>query len=203
MTANHDDDEIEQPQIYELIYDVSDRAKSMAPGLSTTLKVIVRILLVPGVLLGIGGIVPLLGFLGVSRGATGWLFAAATVIFILGLVILLLYGWRLRAYSLNVVHPDFEHQVAQLVDFADMSDDFVERIKGATQGGWGWKRIRAVWKLWRSKTYYSDRVDDLHQVRWFVPPRLNIAITIAVLQFWSAAILWGLFIVVGIIRLTS
>lgn len=203
MTANHDDDEIEQPQIYELIYDVSDRAKSMAPGLSTTLKVIVRILLVPGVLLGLGGIIPLLGFLGVSRGATGWLFGASIAILVLAFVILLLYVWRLRGYSRNVSHSDFEYQVAQLVDFADMSDDFVERIKGVTQGGWGWKRIRAVWKLWRSKTYYSDRVDDLHQVRWFVPPRLNIAITIAVLQFWSAAILWGLFIVVGIIRLTS
>lgn len=203
MTANHDDDEIEQPQVYELIYDVSERAKSIAPGLSATLKVVVRVLLVPGVLLGIGGIVPLLGFLGVSRGATGWLFGASIAILVLALVILLLYVWRLRAYSRNVSHPDFEQQVAQLVDFADMSDDFVERIKGVTQGGWGWKRIRAVWKLWRSKTYYSDRVDDLHQVRWFVPPRLNTAITIAVLEFWSAAILWGLFVVVGIIRLTS
>lgn len=203
MTANHDDDEIEQPQVYELIYDVSERAKSIAPGLSATLKVVVRVLLVPGVLLGIGGIVPLLGFLGVSRGATGWLFGASIAILVLAFVILLLYVWRLRAYSRNVSHPDFEQQVAQLVDFADMSDDFVERIKGVTQGGWGWKRIRAVWKLWRSKTYYSDRVDDLHQVRWFVPPRLNTAITIAVLEFWSAAILWGLFVVVGIIRLTS
>lgn len=203
MTANHDDDEIEQPQVYELIYDVSDRAKSIAPGLSATLKVVVRVLLVPGVLLGIGGIVPLLGFLGVSRGATGWLFGASVAILVFAFVILLLYVWRLRAYSRYVSHPDFEQQVAQLVDFADMSDDFVERIKGVTQGGWGWKRIRAVWKLWRSKTYYSDRVDDLHQVRWFVPPRLNTAITIAVLEFWSAAILWGLFVVVGIIRLTS
>src|SRR5690625_6604357 len=50
-------------------------------------------------------------------------------------------------------------EVAQLIDIADMSDELLARLRGAAGGGVSIKRIGALWDLWRTPNYFTDRID--------------------------------------------
>jgi|GEM_PF-3399795 len=188
---------------YELIYEISDRARAMAPAIAGTLRAVVIVLTFPAIILAISAIFPIAGLALIAKGAEGWAQITLFVITAIALLIELLFVHRTRQYMRVVRAPGFVEEVAQLIDIADMSDELLARLRGAGGGGVSIKRLGALWDLWRTPNYFTDRIDSLVLVRSFVPPRINFNIKLAVIQFWAVVIMWGLLIIMLIARLSG
>ncbi|HLS04357.1 MAG TPA: hypothetical protein VK030_06300 [Actinomycetales bacterium] len=190
-------------RVYDLIYEVSDRARAMAPPIATSLRAIVLVLVLPAFLLIIAGFLPILGVGLIARGAEGWAQIILVIMVAIALAIEVLFCVRLRQYWRVVGDPNFTNEVAQLIDIAEMSDDLVGRIQGVVAGETGMKRLRSVWELWRLPNYFSDRIKSLTLVRLFVPPLINRSIQLAIAQFWAVVLMWAALVITVIMRLTG
>lgn len=190
---------------YELIYEVSDRARALAPAIAGILRATVMLLTIPALFFAVSAAFPIIGTAIIASGASGFALILLTTITVIALIIEVLFIWRTRSYMRSVKDPDFVDEVAQLVDIADLSDEFVNRLQGAASAsnGLGMKRLRSLWDLWRTPSYLNDRIDSLTLVRHFVPPRINLNIKLAVFQFWSTLIMWGVLIIALIARLSG
>lgn len=188
---------------YELIYEVSDRARAMAPAIAGILRAVVVLVTIPAIFFSISVAIPIIGTALIAKAASGFALIALSVVTGVALIIELLFMWRTRAYGRAVKDPRFVDEVAQLIDIADMSDELLERFRGAASGGLGMRRLRALWDVWRTPSYLNDRIDSLRLVRHFVPPRVNFNIKLAVVQFWSTIIMWCVLIIAIIARLSG
>src|SRR5690625_3688037 len=154
----------------------------MVPGHLRSLTALVKLHNFPAIILAISAIFPIAGLALIAKGAEGWAQITLFVITAIALVIELLFVHRTRQYMRVVRAPRFVEEVAQLIDIADMSDELLARLRGAAGGGVSIKRLGALWDLWRTPNYFTDRIDSLLLVRSFVPPRINFNIKLAVIQ---------------------
>lgn len=188
---------------YELIHEVSDRARAMAPAIAGILRAVVVLVTIPAIFFSISVAIPIIGTALIAKSASGFALIALWAITVIALVIELLFIWRTRAYGRAIKDPNFVEEVAQLIDIADMSDEVLERLRGVASRGLGMRRLRAIWDVWRTPSYLSDRIDSLRLVRHFVPPRVNLNIKLAVAQFWSTIIMWCVLIIALIARISG
>src|SRR5690625_8043208 len=57
---------------YELIYEISDRARAIAPAIAGTLRAVVIVLTFPAIILAISAIFPIAGLSLIPKGAERW-----------------------------------------------------------------------------------------------------------------------------------
>lgn len=193
----------ETPRVYELIYDTSDRARALAPGIAASLRAVVILLRIPAIFFAISAALPILGTALIAGRASGFAQFVLFAITGIALAIEVLFIWRTRAYGSAIRQERFVDEVAELIDIADMSDELLDRIRAATGRGLGFQRLRKLWELWRTPNYFTERIGALKLVRNFVPPRINLNIRLAVAQFWSTLIMWFVLVVALIARLTG
>lgn len=203
MTVGDHPAEPKRPRSYDLVYEVTDRARAMAPTIAGLLRAVVFLVMVPGFFFAISALFPIIGTALIASGASGFGLFVLIAVVVIALVIEILFTVRLRQYSRAVKNPHFVAEVAQLIDIADMSDEFLGRLRGAAERGIGWRRLRALWELWRTPNYFSDRTESLKLVRQFVPPRVNFNIRLAIAQFWLTIIMWCVLIIAFIARMSG
>lgn len=188
---------------YELIYEVSDRARALAPGIAGIMRGVVVVLTIPAIFLIVSAIFPIAGVGLIAQGASGWVQLLLFVLAAIALIIEILFARLTWQYTRAIRAPEFVPQVAQLVDIADLSDELLDRLRGTANQGRGAKRLQRLWALWRTPSFLTDRIKNLRHVRLFVPPYINFNIRLTVIQFWMVVFMWGLLVITIIARLSG
>src|SRR5690625_3498585 len=82
---------------YELIYEVSDRARALAPGIAGIMRGVVLVLTIPAIFLIVSAIFPIVGVGLIAQGASGWVQVLLFVLAAIALVIEILFAQIGRA----------------------------------------------------------------------------------------------------------
>src|SRR5690625_5757112 len=96
---------------YELIYEISDRARAMAPAIAGTLRAVVIVLTFPAIILAISAIFPIAGLALIAKGAEGWAQITLFVITAIALLIELLFVQDRKSTRLNSSHVAISYAV--------------------------------------------------------------------------------------------
>lgn len=179
------------------------RVRALVTANVPSVVLAVKVLRIPGVLVGLPAIPALVTVTILAATAQSWWRVGLLLLSLAGWVLVALWWIRLKRYHDAIADPDrLAGELVRAFEMFDAGGELFDRMLAVFEGG-GLRllyRLRSLWRVVTIPDYLAGTVEELGAARWFLPPMPATTALRLTLLLWTTAGAWLVMIVLIVLR---